>query len=50
MFAIDYPYMDYPYMDSKESAQLMQKGASAAGRYGKITHGNAEKIFHISTV
>ena len=43
MFAID-----YPYMDTEESAQFMQTAPLAEADMEKITHGNAERIFHIT--
>ena len=44
MFAID-----YPYMDSKESADFMQTAPLPPADMEKITHGNAEKLFHIKS-
>jgi 5-carboxyvanillate decarboxylase len=43
MFAID-----YPYQESKEAAHFMQTAPLPLDDMEKITHGNAERIFHIT--
>lgn len=44
MFAID-----YPYMESEESARFMQTAPLPPEDMEKMTHGNAERIFHIAS-
>jgi len=43
MFAID-----YPYQESMEAAHFMQTAPLPAADMEKMTHGNAERIFHIA--
>lgn len=43
MFAID-----YPYVDTEDSANFMQTAGLPDADMEKITHGNAERIFHIT--
>ena len=43
MFAID-----YPYQESKEAAHFMQTAPLPVADMEKMTHGNAERIFHIT--
>ena len=43
MFAID-----YPYQESKESADFMNSAPLPEADCEKISHGNAERIFHIT--
>lgn len=43
MFAID-----YPYQESMEAAQFMQTAPLPPEHMEKMTHGNAERIFHIT--
>jgi 5-carboxyvanillate decarboxylase len=44
MFAID-----YPYVDSVEASRFMQSATLPPADMEKITHGNAERIFHVKT-
>jgi predicted TIM-barrel fold metal-dependent hydrolase len=43
MFAID-----YPYQESMEAAHFMQTAPLPPEDMEKMTHGNAERIFHIT--
>ena len=40
--------IDYPYQESVESANFMQSAPLPEDAMEKITHGNSEKLFHIS--